>query len=82
MSYAWMVIYPRGNYEILDVAQVMDYEQGEYRLASKKRFDREEEAVFYARKLSKEHNISLSENPTSDLLRILDLEENDEQSIY
>lgn len=82
MSYAWMVIYPRGNYERLDIAQVMDYEQSEWRLASKKRFDREEDAVFYARKLSKEHNIPLTNDPTSDLLRLLDLEENDEQSFY
>lgn len=75
---SWMVIYPRGDRNFLDVAQVMDYEKNEWSLASFKEFREEKEAVSYARKLSEEHGIPLSNDPTSDLLHILDLEDDDE----
>lgn len=83
MSRQWMVVYPRGDYGLLAISHVLDYEQEEYTLASLKRFEEEAEAAIYAQKLSKKSGIALQyQNPTSRLLHILDLEEEDEQPIY
>ena len=43
----WMVIYPRGNRNILDIAQVRDYEKSDWDLASQREFDDEEECKEY-----------------------------------
>lgn len=82
MSLSWMVIYPRGNKELLDIVEVVDYEKEEWSLASYNEFSKEEDAALYAQKLSKKHSIKLNEKSDSRLLHILDLEEEDEQSIY
>lgn len=79
MSYSWMVIYPRGNKNVLDIAEVVDYEKNEWPLASFKEFSTEEEAALYARKLSNKHGIPLTEKPDSRFLYILDLEENENE---
>lgn len=79
MSLKWMVIYPYGNLRILSVAQVFDYEQDEWSLASLKRFDEEKDAVIHAQKLSREHAITLEQGSTvTRLLHVLDLEEDNE----
>lgn len=79
MSRQWMVIYPGGNYNLLEIAHVIDYQQSEWALASLKRFDEESDAAIYAQKLSQKSGIPLqSQRPVSDLLHILDLEEEDE----
>lgn len=56
----WMVIYPGGNRNKLDVAQVWEYEKNEWDLASMRTFEYEKDAKKYAWKLSKEHGIPCS----------------------
>lgn len=71
----WMVIYPMGNKSTLDIAQVLDYEQDDWGLASFKRFDNEEEACSYAWELSKKSGIPIRKNSDSKYMWILDSEE-------
>lgn len=75
MSLAWMVIYPHGNKTMLDIAEVIDYEQREWSLASEKRFKDEIEAANYAWKLSLKSKTPINENSHSKQLWILDREE-------
>jgi len=69
-----MVIYPKGNKELLDIAEVVDYEKDEWSLASYNEFVMEKDAALYAQKLSKKYDIPLNDKPVSPLLHILDLE--------
>jgi hypothetical protein len=78
MSYKWMIIYPMGNKNLLDIAHVLDYEIDEWSLASFKEFKEEKDAAAYAQKLSKQHGIPMEARPNSKLLHILDLEEPNE----
>lgn len=78
MTTKWIVIYPRGDKNFLDVAEAEVYEFEEYALASFKQFNTEKEAAIYAQYLSKKFGIPLIARPTSSLLHILDLEDNDE----
>lgn len=60
--YNYMVVYPKGNRELLDTAYVIDYREDEFDLASRKRFETDEEAQAYARELSGKHGLELSFN--------------------
>jgi len=70
----WMVIYPRGDKNQLDIASVRYYEIDQWALASQKEFDEEKDAAIYARKLSKTNGIPLSDRSTSKFLFLLDME--------
>lgn len=54
---SWMVIYPRGNRKLLDIAQVRDYEKSEWDLASQQEFDDEDECREYMKQLGDRHGI-------------------------
>lgn len=82
MSRKWMVVYPAGNYNLLSISHVLDYEKHQYRLASMKEFEEEADAAIYAQKLSKANDIPLSDDPYSSLLRILDLEEDENEQSF
>ncbi len=56
-SCPWMVIFPRGNRRLLDIAQVRDYEKDEWALASARTFVFEYDARDYMVELSEKHNI-------------------------
>ena len=56
----YMVIYPCGNRKWIDVAYVRDYQEDEWDLVSRQRFDTEEEAKVYAKELSYKHGIPTS----------------------
>ncbi len=56
-DFPYMVIYPRGNRKLLDTAYVRFYEEADWDLASKRRFETEEEAETYAKELSDRHGI-------------------------
>lgn len=56
----YMVVYPKGNRELLDTAYVIDYREDEYDLASRRRFETDEAAQSYARELSDKHGIKLN----------------------
>ena len=58
-DYPYMVIFPRGNRRYLDVAYVRWYQEDEWALASRRRFETEEEALEYAHELSDEHGIPM-----------------------
>lgn len=79
MSRKWMVVYPAGNYNFLTISHVLDYEKNQYCLASLKEFEEEVDAAIYAQKLSKANNIPLEDDPYSRILRILDLEEDENE---
>lgn len=74
-GFAWMVIYPMSDKTILDIVEVMDYEQRECALASEKRFEDEVEASNYAWELSVKSGIPINQYSTSKQLWILDREE-------
>ena len=65
-EYPYMVIFPKVDRKILDVAYVVWYEEDDWALASKKRFASSEEAREYALVLSKEHNIPVAFHTTLD----------------
>lgn len=75
MAYAWMVIYPRADKAVLDIAEVKDYEQREWSLASEARFENEIDAANYAWELSLKSGIPINQYSTSKQLWILDREE-------
>lgn len=75
MSKAWMVIYPKGDKNYLDIAEVIDYQKNDWCLASYAEFEHEHNAALYAQKLSKKCDIPLVENSFSPFLHILDLED-------
>lgn len=52
-----MVVYPRGVRTTLTVAELLDYEEDDYDLASKTRFNDFEEAEKYMVKLANMHNL-------------------------
>ena len=54
---SWMVIYPSGNRNYLDIAQVRDYEKSDWDLASKREFDDEEECREYMVQLAQENSL-------------------------
>lgn len=56
-SCPWMVIYPGGNRASLDIAQVRDYQKGDWALASHKEFRFEFEARDYAIELAERHGL-------------------------
>jgi len=55
---SWMVIYPNGNRNKLDVAQVRDYEQSDWDIASRRTFHNREDCIEYMEELSNKHDIS------------------------
>lgn len=58
----------------ISVSYVTDYEQDEYDLVSRKRFDTEEEAQKYGRKLALEHGLKMKWKQSG----ILDEDDEDE----
>lgn len=56
-SCPWMVIYPRGDRKRLDIAQVRDYEQREWDLASRETFIYEYDAKEYMQELARENGL-------------------------
>jgi hypothetical protein len=56
-SCPWMVIYPRGNRDSLDIAQVRDYEKGDWDLASRETFVFEYDARDYMNQLARENGL-------------------------
>jgi hypothetical protein len=56
-SCPWRVIYPCGNRKLLAIAQVRDYEQDEWALASRREFIYEFDARDYMMELSERHGI-------------------------
>jgi hypothetical protein len=52
MARKWMVVYPRGDRSKIDVAEVGEWDQIDYDLASRREFEDEVEAALYARKLA------------------------------
>ena len=55
----YMIIYPRGDRSRLAVAQVRDYEQSDWALASRRTFgDDREAAVEYMIELAEEHGLN------------------------
>ncbi len=59
----WMIIYPKGKKSVLDIAQVSDYEEHEWALASRHRFTNDEvgkhEAYEYMKELAEKHGLRL-----------------------
>ena len=53
----WMVIYPRGDRSQLEIAQVRDYQKGEWDLASRETFIYEYDARDYMVELARENNL-------------------------
>lgn len=56
-SCPWMIIYPCGNRNSLDVAQVRDYQRDEWDLASRQTFIYENEARDYMKELGERHGL-------------------------
>lgn len=52
-----MVIYPNGNRNCLDIAQVRDYEKSDWDLASRREFDDKQECKEYMIELADCHNL-------------------------
>jgi hypothetical protein len=75
MSLAWMVVYPRSDKTIIDIAEVIDYEQRDYSLASETRFESEVDAANYAWELSLKSKIPVNQYSHSKQLWILDREQ-------
>lgn len=55
----YMVVFPCGNRNKLEVCYVRDYQEDEWALASRRRFDTEAEAMEYAEELSESHGIPI-----------------------
>ena len=56
----WIICYPRGDRTMLDVAEISrgcEYEESDYAVASRRRFDTEAEAVEYCAELAKKHGL-------------------------
>jgi hypothetical protein len=70
----WMIVYPRRDRTRLTTAHVIDYEQDQYDLASRKTFEREVDANRYARELAKKHGLALDDSMSG----ILDEDDDDE----
>lgn len=56
----YMVIYPCGDRTKLDVGYVRDYQEDQWDLASRRRFETEELAQEYALELSARHGVPVA----------------------
>ncbi len=57
----WIIIYPCGDRKRLSIAEIcfgLEYEIGDYALASRKQFYTEKEAVDYCKQLAEESGLS------------------------
>ena len=61
----WIICYPCGDKTKLAVAEMCDgtsYEEGDYSMASRKRFRDEQEANTYCRELARQNNLTAMTN--------------------
>lgn len=64
MSLHYRIVYPRGMRTELTVAQVYDWEEGEWDIASSKRFDDRGEAEEHMQHLASKHSLNCKPRPT------------------
>ncbi len=59
-SWYYIIIYPCGNRSKLDLAQIcygMEYEESDYAIASRRKFDNEKDAAEYCKELAIENGL-------------------------
>lgn len=52
----YIIVYPKGDKSKLSIALSWDYEEKEYAIASRRWFNRQNDAIIYAKDLAKENN--------------------------
>lgn len=71
----WIIVYPGGDLTRLAVAEMcdaLDYEENDYRIASRKRFRVESDAVTYCKQLAKDNDLKCDLDSTSEIGILLD----------
>ena len=58
MSDSWRVVYPNGERDKLSIAQVYDYEESDWDIASRRLFGGEAEAYEYMIELAKKNGLT------------------------
>jgi len=62
MASTWIIVYSRGNRNVLAIAEIcfgMEYEKDDYAIASRKEFyDDEQGAIDYCKQLARERGLS------------------------
>ena len=53
----YIIIFPKGNKEQIDICQTFDYEIDDYALASRRHYTDEDECIKYAMGLAEKHDL-------------------------